>query len=57
MCSTTIAGIAFQHYSIEHLARELHRHSIGIDFYVSACRVIGKRLCDHFDVLWSEIEF
>ena len=45
-CGTTI-----------HAAQELQRHWIGIDVCVTACEVIRDRLANHFDSLWSDIDF
>ena len=40
-----------------HAAQNLDRQWIGIDICVNACKVIEQRLGQHFDSLWSEIEF
>ena len=40
-----------------HAAQNLDRRWIGIDICVNACKVIERRLKQHFDSLWSEIEF
>lgn len=40
-----------------HAAQNLNRRWIGIDICVNACRVIEKRLTQHFDSLWGHIEF
>ncbi len=40
-----------------HAAQSLHRQWIGIDVCVTACKVIERRLSQHFDSLWSDIEF
>ena len=45
-CGTTI-----------HAAQNLGRHWIGIDVCVKACQVIEQRIRDHFDSLWSEVEY
>ncbi len=39
-------------------AAQLHkRRWIGIDVCVNACRVIEKRLKNHFDSLWDDVQF
>ena len=40
-----------------HVAHSLGRRWIGIDVCVNACKVIEKRLSEHFDSIWSDIEF
>ncbi len=45
-CGTTI-----------HAAQNLGRQWIGVDICVNACKVIEQRLRNHFDSLWSEIDF
>ena len=45
-CGTTI-----------HAAQNLGRQWIGIDVCVNACKVIERRLREHFDTLWTDIEF
>ena len=45
-CGTTIEA-----------AQRLERRWIGIDICVNACKVIEKRLRQHFDTLWDDIEF
>ena len=45
-CGTTI-----------HAAQTLDRQWIGIDICVKACQVIEHRLQQHFDSLWSEVEY
>ena len=40
-----------------HAAQNLGRRWIGIDICVNACKVIESRLRQHFDSLWSEVEF
>lgn len=40
-----------------HAAQGLHRSWIGIDVCVTACKVIEKRLHNHFESLWSDIQF
>ena len=38
-------------------AQRLGRRWIGIDICVNACKVIERRLRQHFDSLWDDIEF
>ena len=45
-CGTTI-----------HAAQNLGRQWIGIDICVNACKVIEQRIRQHFDSLWSNVEF
>ena len=45
-CGTTI-----------HAAQNLGRQWIGIDICVNACKVIERRLRDHFDSIWTDVEF
>ena len=45
-CGTTI-----------HAAHLLGRHWIGIDVCVNACKVIEKRLREHFSDLWADVEY
>lgn len=45
-CGTTIQA-----------AQGNHRRWIGIDVCVTACQVVEKRLREHFDSLWNEVEF
>lgn len=45
-CGTTI-----------HAAQNLGRRWIGIDVCANACRVIRNRLDNHFDSVWTEVEF
>ena len=45
-CGTTI-----------HAAQNQGRRWIGIDICVNACKVIEARLREHFDTVWSEVEF
>lgn len=45
-CGTTIEA-----------AQRLGRSWIGIDICVNACKVIEKRIRNHFDSVWSEVEF
>ena len=45
-CGTTI-----------HAAQNLDREWIGIDICVNACKVIERRLREHFDSIWSQVEF
>lgn len=45
-CGTTI-----------HAAQNLNRCWIGIDICVNACKVIEKRIAQHFDSLWSNVQF
>ena len=45
-CGTTI-----------HAAQSLQRCWIGIDICVNACKIIESRLRNHFDSLWSDVEF
>lgn len=45
-CGTTI-----------HAAQNLNRRWIGIDVCVNACKVMERRLTQHFDSLWNDIEF
>ena len=40
-----------------HAAQNLGREWIGVDICVNACKVIEGRLRQHFDTLWSDIEF
>ena len=40
-----------------HAAQNLNRRWIGIDICVNACKIIEKRLRQHFDSLWSEVDF
>ncbi len=40
-----------------HAAQALHRSWIGIDVCVTACKVIEKRLRNHFESIWSDIQF
>jgi hypothetical protein len=40
-----------------HAAQNLDRHWIGIDICVNACKVIEQRIRQHFDSLWSNVEF
>lgn len=40
-----------------HAAQNLDRRWIGIDVCVNACKVIEQRLRQHFDSLWSSVEF
>ncbi len=40
-----------------HAAQNLDRQWIGVDICVNACKVIEQRLRNHFDSLWSDIEF
>ena len=40
-----------------HAAQNLGRKWIGIDICVNACKVIERRLRDHFDSIWSEVDF
>lgn len=40
-----------------HAAQNLGQEWIGIDVCVNACKVIESRLRQHFDSLWSDIEF
>ena len=40
-----------------HAAQNLNRQWIGIDICVNACKIIEKRLRQHFDSLWSEVDF
>ena len=40
-----------------HAAQNLNRRWIGIDICVNACKVIEGRIRQHFDSLWSEVEF
>lgn len=40
-----------------HAAQSLGMRWIGIDICVNACKVIEKRINQHFDSLWSDIEF
>ena len=45
-CGTTIEA-----------AQRLGRRSFGIDICVNACKVIERRLRDHFDSIWTDVEF
>ena len=45
-CGTTI-----------HSAQNLNRRWIGIDVCVNACKVIERRITQHFDSLWNEVLF
>ena len=45
-CGTTI-----------HAAQNLDRQWIGIDVCVKACQVIEHRIQQHFDSLWSDVEY
>ena len=40
-----------------HAAQNLGRQWIGIDICVNACKVIERRLREHFDSIWSEVKF
>ena len=40
-----------------HAAQNLGREWIGIDICVNACKVIERRIKNHFDSLWSDIAF
>ena len=40
-----------------HAAQKLDRRWVGIDVCVNACKVIERRLRQHFDSLWSSVEF
>ena len=40
-----------------HAAQNLGRQWIGIDICVNACKIIETRIRQHFDSLWSEVEF
>lgn len=40
-----------------HAAQVLGRHWIGIDICVNACKVVERRLQEHFDSWWSDVEF
>ena len=40
-----------------HAAQDLGRRWIGIDICVNACKIIETRIRQHFDSLWSEVEF
>lgn len=40
-----------------HAAQNLGRRWIGIDVCVTACKVIERRLSQHFDSLWTDVEF
>ena len=40
-----------------HAAQDLEREWVGVDICVNACKVIEARLRQHFDSLWSDIEF
>ena len=40
-----------------HAAQNLDRQWVGIDICVNACQIIEKRIKNHFDSLWSEVEF
>ena len=40
-----------------HAAQNLDRQWIGIDVCVNACKVIENRMRQHFDSLWSQVEF
>ena len=40
-----------------HAAQNLGRRWIGIDICVNACKVIEARIRQHFDSLWSDVEF
>ena len=45
-CGTTI-----------HAAQNLGRQWIGIDVCVNACKIIKQRMSEHFDTLWSDVQF
>ena len=45
-CGTTI-----------HASQALQRQWIGIDICVNACKVIERRIRDHFDSLWTDVAF
>ena len=38
-------------------AQNLNRQWIGIDICVNACKIIENRLREHFDSVWSDVEF
>ena len=40
-----------------HAAQDLDRQWIGIDVCVNACQIIEKRIRQHFDSLWSNVQF
>ena len=40
-----------------HAAQALGRQWIGIDICVNACKIIEGRLTEHFDSLWSDVQF
>ncbi len=60
-CSSDAGGVVLDPFcgcgTTIHAAQNLNRQWIGIDICVNACRVIENRLRQHFDILWSEIEF
>ena len=60
-CSSDEGGVVLDPFcgcgTTIHAAHNLGREWIGIDICVNACRVIENRLRQHFDILWSEIEF